>query len=93
MSFSCCKQQVIKEYVYVPVKDTIEEANNITRIMNLERELSLARDSIKFLQDSASDELIVAKIKLARIKEYNRIAGNGNNITFLRGWINRVLDE
>lgn len=43
--------------------------------------------------DSVSEELEVSKVKLERIREYNRIAGQGNNIKFLRGWINRVLNE
>ena len=32
------------------------------------------------------------KIKIERIREYNRIAAQGNNIKFLRGWINRVIN-
>ena len=43
--------------------------------------------------DSLTEEIDIMKIKLDRIKEYNRIAGQGNNIVFLRGWINRVLYE
>lgn len=43
--------------------------------------------------DSIEEENMIYKIKLDRIKEYNRIAAKGNNITFLRGWINRVLNE
>ena len=30
---------------------------------------------------------------LEKIKEYNKIAAKGNNIKYLRGWINRVLKE
>ena len=40
-----------------------------------------------------SADLFIAKYKLERIKYYNNIASKGNNIIFLRGWINRVLDE
>lgn len=50
-------------------------------------------DSLIAKQDSLNSEIFILKYKLSRIKEYNRIAGNGNNIKFLRGWINRVLNE
>lgn len=46
-----------------------------------------------YMIDSLQEELIVAQYKLERIKEYNKIAANGNNIKYLRGWINRVLSE
>ena len=97
--FGCCgcKRDVytppIKEYIYVPVKDTVAEANNIQKIIALEHELKLTRDTLNNIRDSIGDELFIARYKLARIKEYNRIAGQGNNIKYLRGWINRVLNE
>ena len=50
-------------------------------------------DSLTIIQDSLNSEIFVLKYKLSRIKEYNRIAESGNNIKFLRGWINRVLNE
>lgn len=43
--------------------------------------------------DSLKSELLIKELKLARIKEYNQIAAKGNNIKYLRGWINRVLEE
>lgn len=55
-----------------------------------------AIDSLNYYKqqyDSVNVELFMANYKLERIREYNRIAGQGNNITFLRGWINRVLNE
>ena len=42
--------------------------------------------------DSINEELQINKIKIERIREYNRIAAQGNNIKFLRGWINRVIN-
>ena len=48
-------------------------------------------DSIKSVSRQIDESLFVAKYKLERIRYYNNIAGNGNNIKFLRGWINRVL--
>ena len=45
------------------------------------------------LCDSLCEEIAVRDIKRARIAEYNRIAGQNNNIKYLRGWINRVLNN
>lgn len=39
------------------------------------------------------EDLLISNYKLERIKYYNKIAANGNNLKFLRGWINRVLNE
>ena len=53
------------------------------------------KDSINSLineLDSVNEELQINKIKIERIREYNRIAAQGNNIKFLRGWINRVIN-
>ena len=50
-------------------------------------------DSLNNEIEIVSEELQIATFKLERVKEYNRIAGNGNNIKYLRGWINRVLNE
>lgn len=47
----------------------------------------------KYVIDSLEEELLIANYKLERIREYNRIAAQGNNIIFLRGWINRVLKD
>lgn len=58
-------------------------------LYNTAQALSLAQDSIYTLLD----EIDVYKYKIERIREYNRIAAQGNNITFLRGWINRVINE
>lgn len=40
-----------------------------------------------------NEDLVIAKYKLNRIEYYNKIAAKGNNIKFLRGWINRVLKD
>ena len=50
-------------------------------------------DTINSIVDSLQEELFVAKYKLERIRYYNNIAKNGNNIKYLRGWINRVLND
>lgn len=82
-----------KEIIYVPVKDTITDKQNVTRIIELEHKLKLTRDSLIIAKDSLGEDLFVAKYKLNRIKYYNDIAAKGNNIKYLRGWINRVLNE
>ena len=66
------------------------------------KELVLTKELLRKTQDSLnayksdttiSEELFVAKYKLERIRYYNDIAAKSNNIKFLRGWINRVLNE
>lgn len=83
----------IKEIIYVPVKDTISEKDNINRIIELEYKIKLLQDTLNAVKDSIGEDLFVAKYKLARIKEYNDIAAKGNNIKYLRGWINRTLKD
>lgn len=90
---SCNNTVPIEKIVYVPVKDTINEQENIAKIIRLEYELSLYKDSLNYIRDSLGQGLFIANYKLAKIKEYNRLAANGNNIKFLRGWINRTLNE
>lgn len=81
----------VPEIRYVPVTDS-------TAV----NELVLTKELLRRTQDSLnaykSDTTInadcfVAKYKLERIRYYNDIAGKGNNIKFLRGWIRRTLDE
>lgn len=45
------------------------------------------------LIDSLKSEILIRDLKLERIKEYNKIAAKDNNIKYLRGWINRVLED
>lgn len=66
-----------------------------TDIMMYNIEVENYKDSINSLineLDSVNEELQINKIKIERIREYNRIAAQGNNIKFLRGWINRVIN-
>ena len=83
--------QPIKEVVYVPTPDTM----TIQEVIYLKEELRRCQDSLRIIRTDStmSSELFVAKYKLERIRYYNEIAGKGNNIKFLRGWINRVLNE
>lgn len=64
-------------------------------VENYKDSITLYKDSINSLineLDSVNEELQINKIKIERIREYNRIAAQGNNIKFLRGWINRVIN-
>lgn len=64
-------------------------------VENYKDSVNLYKDSINSLInefDSINEELQINKIKIERIREYNRIAAQGNNIKFLRGWINRVIE-
>ena len=87
-----CKNNVPEPtIVYIPVEDSI----NAIKVINLTEELRRTRDSLNAYKfDTAiSEELFIAKYKLEKIKYYNSIAAKGNNIKFLRGWINRTLEE
>lgn len=50
-------------------------------------------DSLNTVADSINNELNVANFKIERIKYYNEIAAKNNNIKYLRGWINRVIEN
>lgn len=73
--------------IATPINDTIYIRNTVTI-----RE-TVYVDTTNNIVDSLQEELFIAKYKLERIRYYNDIAKNGNNIRFLRGWLNRVLNE
>ena len=84
----CADKITNPEVQYVQVVDS-------TRIIQLEQELQKTKDSLNVYKSDtlmSSDEFIL-RYKLERIRYYNDIAKNGNNIKYLRGWINRVLEE
>lgn len=90
---SCKYSPPVKETIYVPVKDTVNEQSNIARIIRLEHDIVLYQDSLRLVRDSLGENLFIANYKLAKIKRYNELAAKRNNIKYLRGWINRTLDE
>lgn len=75
---------VVSKYEYDSIYDLYKTYNYL-----YDKELLESEE----LVDSLNTEITILSIKLERIREYNRIAGQGNNITFLRGWINRVLND
>lgn len=77
------------------IMQNIEVENYKDSIVLYNDSIVLYNDSINSLineLDSINEELQINKIKIERIREYNRIAAQGNNIKFLRGWINRVIE-
>lgn len=77
---------------YIPLQGS--STDSIT-IVNLTEQLRRTQDSLNAYKadTTISAELFVAKYKLERIRHYNEIAAKGNNIKYLRGWLNRVLNE
>ena len=81
---------------YEPIemqKDTVVITVPDYSLMKQNDSLCYVIDSLTNINAKYEEELNIALFKLDRIKEYNRIAGNGNNIKYLRGWINRTLNE
>ena len=78
----------IKEIQYVEVIDS-------TKIIELENVLQLTRDSLYVYKHDTiiSEDEFILRFKLERIRYYNECARKGNNAKYLRGWIDRVLNE
>lgn len=78
----------IKEIQYVEVVDS-------SKIIELQNVLQLTRDSLNVYKHDTimNEDEFILRFKLERIRYYNECAGKGNNIKFLRGWVNRVLNE
>lgn len=83
----CSNTAPIEKIVYVPVKDS----TCVDSLVYYKELLKHTQDSLNAVRDTTAADLFVARYKLGRIKYYNDIAKNGNNIKYLRGWINRVL--
>lgn len=75
-------------------KDSIDILrDSIDRITLKFTKVVKTRDSLAIINISTREKLGTAEYKLLRIREYNRIAAKGNNLKFLRGWINRVINK
>lgn len=96
--------QVIKEKDTTEINNYQKQIDSLEIIINNNSELinsvMIINDSLKYKLFTKNDTInyykeqyVVDKIKLQRIKYYNNIAAKGNNIKYLRGWINRVLNE
>ena len=89
MVHSCASKVVpTKEIQYVEIVDS-------TRIIELENVLQLTRDSLNVYKHDTiiSEDEFILRFKLERIRYYNECARKGNNAKYLRGWIDRVLNE
>lgn len=88
-----CTSETAVQVKYIPVYDTID-VKDTQRIIAIQRQLDLTRDSLAYIKDSLGEDLFVAKYKLGRIKYYTNIVDNKpSQIKFYKGWIKRVLRD
>ena len=81
----------VPEIRYIPVTDSTA----VNELVLTKELLRRTQDSLNAYKSDTtiSADYFVAKYKLERIRYYNDIAGKGNNIKYLRGWIRRTLEE
>lgn len=91
--FVVCDNNVEAERIYIPYGGS--DTACVSELAATKELLLRTQDSLNSYKadTTISGELFVAKYKLERIRYYNNIAAKGNNIKYLRGWINRVLNE
>lgn len=88
-----CTSETAVQVKYIPVHDTVN-VEDTQRIVTLQRQLDLTRDSLAYVKDSLGEDLFVAKYKLGRIEYYTKIVDNKpSQIKFYKGWIKRVLNN
>ena len=94
IDYSVEKEKEHNQEIVLYYEDLLQNVNieneNLKDSINYYKDMY---DECVLLCDSLCEEIAVRDIKLARIAEYNRIAGQNNNIKYLRGWINRVLNN
>lgn len=86
---TACGTPPVEKRIYI----TVTDSTAIDSLVYYREQLIRTQDSLNAAKDSLGENLFIAKYKLARIKYYNDIAAKGNNIKYLRGWINRVLND
>lgn len=81
------------ERIYIPYGGS--DTTCVSELAATKELLLRTQDSLNSYKadTTISGELFVAKYKLERIRYYNNVAAKGNNIKYLRGWINRVLND
>lgn len=79
----------VEKIIYVPITDS----TYVDSLIYYKEQLRRTKDSLAYVKDSLGEDLFIARYKLGRIKYYNDVAAKGNNIKYLRGWINRVLND
>lgn len=103
LAMTACGKLPVEEKSLEQVTRIIIDSTYINKCDSLEQELIRVNDSINVIydtlniyrtkNDSLVSDLFILEYKLERIRYYNRIAANSKNLSFLRGWINRVLNE
>lgn len=91
--FVVCGNNVEAERIYIPYGGS--DTACVSELAATKELLLRTQDSLNSYKadTTINAELFVAKYKLERIRYYNNIAAKGNNIKYLRGWINRVLND
>lgn len=91
--FVLCDNNVEAERIYIPYGGS--DTACVSELAATKELLLRTQDSLNSYKadTTINAELFVTKYKLERIRYYNNIAAKGNNIKYLRGWINRVLNE
>ena len=91
--FVVCDNNVEAERIYIPYGGS--DIACVSELAATKELLLRTQDSLNSYKadTTINAELFVAKYKLERIRYYNNIAAKGNNIKYLRGWINRVLND
>ena len=83
------KEKILYERIVDTVYVHVRDSTSVAQIDSLYSVI----DSLEQINSDYFTELTIATIKLERIKDYNKIAAKGNNIKYIRCWINRVLNE
>lgn len=97
--YGCVDKQLADRLQTEAIQAQNEVAIYKNYVLSLQDSINYYKNELKVIQqykDSISvlnEELFVAKYKLERIREYNKIAANKTQLGFLRGWINRVLNN
>lgn len=86
---TACGTPPVEKRIYI----TVTDSTAIDSLIYYREQLIRTQDSLAYVKDSLGEDLFVARYKLGRIKYYNQVAAKGNNIKYLRGWINRVLND
>lgn len=101
---SCLFYSCMDKETYQRLDTEVKQAKNEVIIyknylLSMQDSINLYKDRLNIIQQykdsivSLNEELFIAKYKLERIKEYNKIAADKTQLQFLRGWINRTLNN
>lgn len=96
-----CSAIIYESYINIKYKNIIKTEyiidtvylHKIDTVYQISDSLVQRNKDLEEINSKLYEELSIATLKLERIKEYNNIASKDNNIKYLRGWINRVLNE